>query len=213
MPGFGGSFPSKTYDHSIENGVAAVLSVLDYYHLDKVIFNFTCVNGYYALAFASRFLNRVKAVVLGQTPSIQNMKAWVSRVIPKFLTVPALGQVVGFLFRKKFAKLWFKIALPKGTKCEPYEVVAEQNLSAGGCNCLASVVQAGLRIEPEHIGTIMCPVYTMWGREDRSHKLSHPDSLLALVPGVQIEILESCGHFPNLESVESLRKILSQASA
>ena len=143
MPGFGGSFPSKTYDHSIDSAVGAVMSVLDHYHLDKVILNFTCVNGYYALAFASRFPNRVKAVVLGQTPSIENMKAWVSRVIPKFLTIPAIGQVVGFFLRKKFAKLWFKIALPKGTKTEPYAVVSERNLSAGGCNCLASVVQAG----------------------------------------------------------------------
>ncbi len=90
--------------------------------------------------------------------------------------------------------------------------VTEKNLSSGGCNCLASVVQAGLRIEPKQIGTIACPVFLMWGREDRSHKLSQPESILELVPEAKIEVLEFCGHFPNLESAESLQKILIRVS-
>lgn len=212
MPGFGGSSPSKIYDHSIENAVSALQAVLDHYQLDRVILNFTCVNGYYALAFASRFPQRVQALILGQTPSIENMKAWVSRVIPKFLTIPAVGQIAGFIYRKKFVKVWFKIALPKGTNTAKYTSTAESNLNSGGCNCLASVVQAGVKIRPEQIGSTSCPVYMMWGLEDRSHKLSQPSSLSELVPTVKIEKLDSCGHFPNLEAIGPFIKILKQIS-
>jgi pimeloyl-ACP methyl ester carboxylesterase len=74
-------------------------------------------------------------------------------------------------------------------------------------------VQAGVKIRPEQIGSTSCPVYMMWGLEDRSHKLSQPSSLSELVPTVKIEKLDSCGHFPNLEAIDPFIKILKQLSA
>jgi pimeloyl-ACP methyl ester carboxylesterase len=91
MPGFGFSAPSAAYDHSLEQGAAAILSVLDQLNIAKATLALSCANGFYAMRVAQRAPHRVASLLLSQTPSVEAMHRWTERVVPRPLTVPVLG--------------------------------------------------------------------------------------------------------------------------
>ena len=65
LPGFGFSLPRAGYDHSFGAALSVLEDVLDSLGLARVTLAFTCANGFYALAFASRRPERVARLVQG----------------------------------------------------------------------------------------------------------------------------------------------------
>lgn len=209
MPGFGSSKPISDYDHSPARAVECIEDLFNHLKIEQAVLNFTCVNGFYALSFAKQFPKRVKGIILGQTPDFSTMSDWVDRVIPKVLRFPLIGQIISWLNRYKLAKIWFKIALPKGHDIEPWVEKSISNLKDGGCNCLASLVQGMLGSTDSQFIGVRVPVISQWGTLDRSHENNSAQSLKNIVKA-EIEILPSCGHFPNLESMESVLSALKR---
>ncbi|UUZ75615.1 alpha/beta hydrolase [Polaromonas sp. P1(28)-13] len=64
MPGFGFSAPSAAYDHSLEQGAAAILSVLDQLNIAKATLALSCANGFYAMRVAQRAASRRQSFVV-----------------------------------------------------------------------------------------------------------------------------------------------------
>jgi pimeloyl-ACP methyl ester carboxylesterase len=62
MPGFGLSWPSAAYAHSLDEGARAVLSVLDALHIAQATLAFSCANGLYALRVARLAPQRVRSL-------------------------------------------------------------------------------------------------------------------------------------------------------
>lgn len=69
---------------------------------------------------------------------------------------------------------------------------------AGGCFCLASVVQGLLR---ETVRTVLpaLPCTLICGEQDRSHRRTSPESILDCLPQTTVLRFADCGHFPDLE--------------
>ena len=117
MPGFGYSLPSRRYDHSRDQGAAAVIAVLDALEITKATLAFSCANGFYAIRVAQLQPHRATGLVLSQTPSLASMHAWSHRVVPWVLHVPVLGQIAGWLLRRRAVESWYRIApYPKTRK-------------------------------------------------------------------------------------------------
>jgi pimeloyl-ACP methyl ester carboxylesterase len=207
MPGFGHSLPSKHYEHSLDQGSAAVLGVLDALHIESTALAFSCANGFYALRAAQIAPQRISCLVLAQTPSLAAMQRWVDRIIPKPLTIPVVGQVAAWLFRKKVAKSWYHAALPKNAPAQPLQHTALQALADGACFCLAGVVQ-GLCRESEVVPHVSAPITVVWGTEDRSHRLTEPDSLSTSTLHAEVVRFVDCGHFPDIEQPERYAALL-----
>lgn len=205
MPGFGFSRPKNNYDHSPARAVECIEDVFNALGIDKAILNFTCVNGFYAMAFAKQLPGRVIGIILGQTPDMPTMLTWVDRIIPKTLKIPLVGQILNWFGRYKLAKIWFKIALPKGHDYKPWVEKSVSNLNSGGCNCLASVVQGMTGSNNAQFEGVKAPVILLWGAADRSYPDS-PAQSLRNIAQAHIEILPDCGHFPNLENPELVLK-------
>ncbi len=55
---------------------------------------------------------------------------------------------------------------------------------------------------------IRCPVLLVWGAADRM--LPHTDARMALdaLPTTQVELIEDCGHHPQLEATGRLAELL-----
>ena len=51
------------------------------------------------------------------------------------------------------------------------------------------------------------PMLIVWGRQDRFLPVAHAEVLRALVPGARLEILERCGHVPQIEHAESFNRL------
>eukprot|EP00053_Salpingoeca_punica_P006246 m.59685 g.59685 ORF g.59685 m.59685 type:complete len:709 (-) comp13602_c0_seq2:287-2413(-) len=233
LPGFGLSAPAPSYDHSLQKAAQCIEEVLDALLVERAVLNFTCINGYYALAFAKRCPQRVAGLVLGQTPAPADMRAWTTRVIPRYLSIPYLGQLISYVLRHHLARYWLSVALPS-TKVEqqgqqnknqqfvPHpELAAWQSKAAaalkkGGCNCLASVVQgvdgidSNTAADAALLTGITAPVVLLWGLKDRSHRPTDPKNFHTLVPHATVCLLPDQGHFPNLENLDALEKALNQ---
>ena len=213
MPGFGFSLPHSSYEHSLDQGAQAVLGVLDALAIKNATLAFSCANGFYALRVAQIAPERVSSLVLSQTPSMSAMHAWGKRAIPWPLGVPVLGQIVGWLNRKKTAHVWYGIALPRTTSAKPFEDKAQNALSGGGCFCLASVFQSLVREKVDSLLGVTTPCTLLWGTKDHSHKYTDPLSLHELVPSAEIVRFEDCGHFPDVEQPERFAAILMERVA
>jgi len=208
LPGFGYSFPQSSYGHSLDQGARAVLGVLDSLGIEKAALAFSCANGFYALRAASLAPERITSLVLSQTPSLAAMHAWTRRVIPWPLRIPVVGQIAAWLFRRKAARQWYGIALPRTTAPQPFQDKALDALSRGACFCLAGVVQGLGRESVTSLRGVATPCTMIWGAKDHSHKHTDPTSLRELVPTSEIVTFENCGHFPDVESPERFAALL-----
>src|SRR3954447_18169843 len=79
---------------------------------------------------------------------------------------------------------------------------------------LAALLQSGRELAPElatapfDLVGIRCPVLLVWGAADRM--LPHTDARMALdaLPTTQVELIEDCGHHPQLEATGRLAELL-----
>jgi pimeloyl-ACP methyl ester carboxylesterase len=199
MPGFGFSLPQASYAHSLEQGAQAVLGVMDALKINQATLAFSCANGFYALRAAQMAPQRITRLVLSQTPSLVAMHAWTARVVPWPLRVPVLGQIAVWLFKRKAAHSWYRIALPRCTDAAPYQERTLNAFNGGACFCLAGVVQGLAREAPASLPGITTPCTLVWGALDHSHKHTQPQTLLDCAAHTDIVRFDDCGHFPDLE--------------
>jgi pimeloyl-ACP methyl ester carboxylesterase len=208
MPGFGFSAPSSGDDHSLDQGARAILDLLDQLNLPKVTLGMSCANGFYALRVAQMSPHRVTRLVLSQTPSMQAMHRWTVRVVPRFIKLPLVGQIVSRLFRQKMAASWYRVALPKRVDVTPFQKTSRQPLRCGGCFSLAGVVQGLLREAVDATLGTQTPCTVLRGSQDRAHRLPDPQAVLCDVPQAQVIQFDDCGHFPDLEDPQRFSQIL-----
>ena len=209
MPGFGFSLPAANYTHSLDQGARVVLAVLDQLQIGRATLAFSCANGLYAIRAAQLAPTRIASLMLTQTPALAAMQAWAYRMIPRPLRVPVAGQLITWLARRKLAQLWYRSALPAGTDAGAFKESARRSFDAGGCFCLAGVVQGLLR--ETSLATLPdTPCTLVWGNLDRSHRATSPESLRDCLPRAEIVQFGDCGHFPDLEQPERYaREIVS----
>jgi pimeloyl-ACP methyl ester carboxylesterase len=208
MPGFGFSHPRPDYSHALDQGAAAVLSVIDALGIAHATLAFSCANGFYGLRLARLHPKRVAGLVLVQTPALATMPAWTKRNVPAVLRVPVLGQLLGWFLRKRAAHGWYEIALARGIDATKYQSKARIALDAGGCFCLAGVVQGLGKAAMKDVVGVEVPCTMIWGDRDHSHKHTDPLSLLKDVPHAEILHFPECGHFSDLEQSARYAEIL-----
>jgi pimeloyl-ACP methyl ester carboxylesterase len=66
---------------------------------------------------------------------------------------------------------------------------------------------------PEHVNalhaalpSISAPTLVVWGRDDQFVKVAHAQVLRRLLPNVQVEIWDRCGHAPQVELAEKFNE-------
>lgn len=211
LPGFGFSFPQAHYHHALAQGGSVILSVLGAVDLRDATLVCTCVNGFYAIAAAKLDTSRrIRRLVLCQTPSLTEMRAWTNRIVPKPIHVPVLGQLLQFSQRRKVADGWYHAALARKEDRPRFKAVAGKAFEQGACFCLASVVQGMLAESdtPDILQGVELPVTLIWGALDRSHKPTNPQALRALLPQADFKLWTECGHFPDLEDEAAFAKVI-----
>ena len=75
------------------------------------------------------------------------------------------------------------------------------------------VLATGHRLLPEirdpfHLARLQCPVLLIWGDQDRMVFATGAERVLREVPGARLEVIEHCGHCPQIEAVERLEELL-----
>lgn len=199
LPGFGYSKPPLNYRHRLQDGAAAVLAVMDALDIREAALHFSCANGLYAIAAAKLAPQRIRRLLLCQTPSMQSMRDWTQKNVPKPLQLPVVGQVLMRATRRRFASIWYGIALPDKSRFDEFLAPADHALTHGGCFCLAGVVQGLSVAQDGELEGVKAPTLLVWGDRDRSHRKTRAESLQDLLPHARVEHFADCGHFPDLE--------------
>lgn len=214
LPGFGFSAPSARHDHTLERGAELLIGLLDALSIRSATLALSCVNGYYAIAAAQLAPDRIDRLVLSQTPGIEAMQDWVTRIVPGPIRVPMVGQLLNFAVRERTAEGWFKAALAQRDARPHFQGISRNNLRHGGCFCFAGVVQgmtnSGTALTASPSPDV--PATLVWGLDDRSHRATDPESIHSLLPQAEILRLPGVGHFPDLEAPKTFAAALRQAA-
>jgi pimeloyl-ACP methyl ester carboxylesterase len=67
--------------------------------------------------------------------------------------------------------------------------------------------------DPFRLELIRCPVLLVWGDRDRLVFATGADRVLDAVPGARLELIEGCGHCPQVECPERLAELLTTFAA
>jgi pimeloyl-ACP methyl ester carboxylesterase len=202
MPGFGFSFPGPRYDYSVAQGRSAIIGVLDALGIPRATLWASCGNSFYAMSAAEFAPDRIASLVLAQAAALNVMRGWVKRILPWPLRTPLLGQAMCRLQQKKLAVLWYHNALRPGTDVASFRDVALNTMDAGACFCLASASQSLAHADASMLRNLKVPATVVWGKQDRTHRRTQPESIKEHLPGATICVFDDSGHSPDLEQPE-----------
>lgn len=138
------------------------------------------------------------------------MNKWTENAIPKVLKRPIIGQIANMFSEKKFAKIWYKYALPKHTDKSQYQKKALHALNNGGCFCLASLVQGLSKEIDSTLKVLEVPATLIWGSKDFTHKNTDKQAILEHLPNCEIIEFDDCGHFPELENTDRYLSLINE---
>lgn len=196
----GGAPPTPRFDYSLEAGATWILDVMDELGIEHAILTASCVNGLYAAMAAQLAPERVDALVLCQTPSLGQLKAWSRAQIPRPLRNRAVGDLIVRVGRRPLAAYWYRSVVATTAPLEVrkwFEDLAYLGFRRGAAWRLAPLVHALMHEPDESIGELTPPTTLLWGTEDRSHLRAGtvPES----APGPPTIQRVATGHFPDLE--------------
>lgn len=153
------------------------------------------------------------AGVVPVAPAGLDMAAWFALVerdpvVRSLLAspVPVPGPVVGRTVGEVYRRLAFKRAI------DPLVVSTFAGHLASKA-AAARVLATGRRLLPElrdpfRLDSIRCPVLLVWGRDDRMVFQTGAERVLDAVAGARLEVIEDCGHCPQLECPERLLELV-----
>jgi len=210
FPGIGFSYPNSKYDYSINKASKLIINIMDILKIERATLSFSCSNGFYAIKTAQLYPERIIQLFLSQTPSLKAMKKWTKNAIPKVLTYPVIGQITNAFLEKKFTKIWYNYALPKGIDTTDYKNKAHHALSNGSCFCLSGLVQ-GLNKEINvALNVLDIPSTLIWGTKDYMHRKTKSNSIIEHLPNCDIFEFDACGHFPELENTKKYVSLINE---
>lgn len=198
-PGTGASAPAPGFPFTFSALADVTRELIGALGLAPVTLVFPCY-----LGFVAALMSREHRAVLVQTPSWSDMAKWAERVDRRrMLRRPVVGQVLVRTRRFSLAKLWYRSSAGDAERAQRLTVPAVDVLRAGGCFCLASLMQ-GLEREP-FAGCDCAPRMLVWGPRDRTHKRVDPAQAW---PGAAVRQLDGCGHSPELEEPQAFAETL-----
>jgi pimeloyl-ACP methyl ester carboxylesterase len=124
--------------------------------------------------------------------------------LPVHLPEAVVRQVVGEAYRQlAFSK-------PGLASAEVIHAFTSHHRDLAAVNRL---LDTGRRLLPElhgpfRLAEVRCPVLLIWGSRDRMVSHRGSERLLAAIPGVRYELLEGCGHCPQIEATDRVAELL-----
>ncbi len=209
--GFGFSTHNGKYDYSFIKTNQLINEILDLIKVERTNIIFPCSHGFYGISYATHYPDKVKQLILLQTPSFAEMNNWSNRIVPSFLKQPILSQIIMPFVEKKFADKWYEYSLPRATDKKPYKTLALEAIDNGATYCLCSLTQ-GISKETDNKFDLedALPVTLIYGNEDFTHKKTNFDSIRDYHNKIDIIRFDNCGHFPHLENKKRFIQIVKE---
>jgi pimeloyl-ACP methyl ester carboxylesterase/lysophospholipase L1-like esterase len=199
----------RGFDFSLDAGAGWILDVMDEAGVDEAIVTASCVNGLYAARAAMLDRERIRGLVLCQTPSVPELQAWAQRTIPWVLRNRLVGDRLLRVTRRRLAASWYEQSVGTGVPPDVradmqarLEDVARAGFRAGAEWRLAPLMRAIRAEAGDVLEGLETPTIVLWGDRDETHRKARtdPESL----PGSRKQTRRvGTGHFPELEDPDT----------
>jgi pimeloyl-ACP methyl ester carboxylesterase len=132
-------------------------------------------------------------------------------IVRRLLDIPM--PVPGALIRALVGSAYKQLAFshPRVAQQQVVEAFAGHHGSRAN---VAALLESGRRLLPElavapfDLAAVECPVLLVWGTRDRMVPHSGARVVLDALPATRVELIEGCGHCPQLEATEQLFELL-----
>jgi len=136
-------------------------------------------------------------------------------IVRNLLAFP--GPVPQVVMRRVVAEVYRRLAFHRPASVDPLVAQTFAGHLASKATA-ARIARTASRLLPElddpfALEQIDCPVLLVWGRQDLLVFRSGADRVLETVPGSRLEVIEDCGHCPQLEQPERLAGLVLDFSA
>jgi len=153
--------------------------------------------------------------VVAVAPAGLDMAGWLALVerdpaIRRLLALPL--PVPGRAVREVVARAYVALAFARPDRVDP-RVARAFASHHGSREAVASYLDIGHRLLPElrdpfELEAVRAPVLLVWGTEDRLVFRTGAERVLATVPGSRLEVLDGCGHCPQIEEADRFAELL-----
>ena len=155
------------------------------------------------------------AALLPIAPAGLDMAGWIGiveseRLIRLLLASPL--PLPSGVVRTAVGQVYRQIAFARPFSADPRAVASFTRHVASRAD-VARILASGRRLrselmDPFELGRIACPVLVVWGDSDRMVFSSGADRILREVPGARLEVIEECGHCPQIEAPDRLAQLV-----
>lgn len=121
--------------------------------------------------------------------------------------------VPGPIVRRAVSEVYRRLAFCRPSAIDPL-VVSTFAGHLGSKAAAARILATGRRLLPElrdpyRLERIYCPVLLVWGRQDLMVFMTGAQRVLDAAPEGRLEVLEDCGHCPQLEAPDRFSELLA----
>ena len=207
LPGCGYSEASNAADYSISALACFFGDFLDELKIQKAVFICNSTGGLPVLDFATRFPERVAALVLASgsgvphdLPTLWKLVRW-----PKTVEPVGLSLNEGVVRSNLQEALYDESILTDEMVSAYLEPLRREET----WNAIGNLEQSWNPSFVEgQIQCIRCPTLVIWGGNDPWHPVRLAYEFGRLIPGSQVEILPACGHLPQEERPEKFNRLV-----
>jgi len=137
----------------------------------------------------------------------------------KLCSLPVLGELLTRPSLKGTARLWKEIVYDAALVTPELVNLSYGIISQPGAKkALLTTLRVGIDlcgqrarlINPllSRLNTITAPTLVVWGQQDRIIPVAHAQVAVDKIPGARLEIIDRCGHMPQLEHPEKFNKLV-----
>lgn len=156
------------------------------------------------------------AGIVPVAPAGLEMARWISiieREAPLRWLMRSPLPVPEIVVREVIGRMYRSMAFARPGDVDP-AAVASFTRHVGSKRDVVRILGTGHRVVAElrdafELERIRCPVLLVWGEQDRMVYSSGADRVLREVAGSRIEVIEHCGHCPQVEKPERLAELLA----
>jgi len=216
LPGFGAATPldSGAILPQLDGFATALLD--EWAAGEPVVIAGNSLGGCIALRLAEHARGLPLAGVVPVAPAGLEMPGWFDLVerdpiVRRLLDIPI--PVPGALVRQLVGGAYRQLAFAN-PRAAQRQVVSAFAAHHGSRADVARLLASGRRLLPElsaapfDLAAVQCPVLLVWGNRDRMVPHSGARLVLDALPHTRVELIDGCGHCPQLEATDRLLELL-----
>ena len=201
LPGFGFSRLGADVPYfGLTQHCAAVAALVDRIGPERLILVGHSLGGWIAIRFAAAHPKRVQRLVLVDTAGIPYPGA---EELRRLFTIDSTASM-----RRLLQALWYRYPwYLKPFAPALYHEMAMRNI----CSIVSSISDKDA--VAQEFGNLRMPVNVVWGKEDKVISPEVVEIIQRKLPGASADFIDRCGHVPQLERPQELRRILQRILA